>query len=385
MAAPLGNSQISDAPRILTDLQTGVLYKNPQPHLTSRHAYFPSVAVLPDGEIVATSMIGEAFEAVNCRVHVSRSTDQGESWEVEGALAEDINGQLISESGRITAIDNGELVALLHRHDRTAHPHEGLANPETMGFVPTDFALARSTDNGRTWSSPQSITPPLVGPSFELCCPITILKDGRWLLPTSTWRGWDGKHPSGDRMLAFVSHDQGKTWPSYFDVMRSERDDLLYWESKVVELHDGRLLAVAWVYDNTNHCDLPNHYALSHDGGTTWTVPKSTGLLGQTMAPLVLADDRILCVYRRMDQPGLWCQLAHLEADDWFNDDAQPLWGHDAGGLTATDESMVSNFQVLRFGAPCMTLLADGSVYVAFWGYEDCVSIIRWFKFRVAV
>ena len=40
-------------------------------------------------------------------------------------------------------------------------------------------------------------------------------------------------------------------------------------------------------------------------------------------------------------------------------------------------------FQSLRFGAPSITRLADGALYVAFWCYEDCVSVIRWFKFRV--
>ena len=39
----------------------------------------------------------------------------------------------------------------------------------------------------------------MAGPSFELCAPVTLLGDGRWLLPTSTWRGWDGALPNGHR------------------------------------------------------------------------------------------------------------------------------------------------------------------------------------------
>lgn len=46
-------------------------------------------------------------------------------------------------------------------------------------------------------------------------------------------------------------------------------------------------------------------------------------------------------------------------------------------------ENMARNFNVLRFGAPCMVRLADGTVFVAFWCYEDCVSSIRWFRFAV--
>ena len=373
----------SDAPRILTGLTTGIVYQNSQPHLKSRHAYFPSVAVLPNGDLLAIFMLGEAFEAVNCRVHLARSTDYGETWTVAGLLADDLGDRPISESGRLTVTPEGEVVALLYRHDRTEHPHEGLTNSETLGFVPTDFALARSTDHGLTWSPPESLTPPLVGPSFELCCPITILRDGRWLLPTSTWRGWNGDLPNGERMVAFVSDDGGRSWPRYWDVIHHVGDEMMSWESKIVEMPDGTLLAVAWIYDNANSCDLPNQFTLSRDGGATWSEPSSTGLSGQTMTPLILEDGRILCVYRRMDQPGLWAQLAHLEGDAWVNDDTQPLWGHQTGGLVKTGESMVANFQSLRFGAPCLTRLPDGGVYVAFWCYEDCVSVIRWFKFGV--
>jgi hypothetical protein len=84
-----------------------------------------------------------------------------------------------------------------------------------------------------------------------------------------------------------------------------------------------------------------------------------------------------------MDKPGLWAHLLHLEGEKWVNDTEQPLWGHQAAGLTGTSQNMVQNFNVLRFGAPCITRLADGTIYTAFWCYEDCVSNIRWFKFRV--
>jgi len=385
MAAPVHAESTGDSPPIFSDIETGLLFRNPQPHLKSVHAYFPSVVALPDGDWLASYMLGEAFEAVDTRVHLSRSMDQGLTWQPEGLLATDLEGRLVSESGRLTVTPEGDVIALLHRHDRSKHPHEGLANPENMGFVPTDFAISRSSDGGRTWSTPENLDPPLVGPSFELCCPITPLSDGRWLLPTSTWRGWEGDLPNGDRMLAFISHDRGATWPSYVDVMRDERPDMMFWESKIVELSDGRLLAVAWVYDHAESRDLQNHYALSGDGGKTWTKPASTGLLGQTMTPLVLPGDQILVVYRRIDQPGLWGQLAHLEGDQWVNDDAQPLWGHGSLGLTGADDSMVANFQTLRFGAPCMMRCEEDRVFVAFWCYEDCVSVIRWFKFRVAV
>ena len=48
---------------VLGNLTTGILYKNPKPHVKSVHAYFPSVAAMPNGELLATYVLGEAFEA----------------------------------------------------------------------------------------------------------------------------------------------------------------------------------------------------------------------------------------------------------------------------------------------------------------------------------
>jgi hypothetical protein len=84
-----------------------------------------------------------------------------------------------------------------------------------------------------------------------------------------------------------------------------------------------------------------------------------------------------------MDQPGLWANLSHLEGDTWVNDTCAPLWGAQSAGLTGASDSMVENFQVLRFGAPCITRLPDGTIFTAFWCYEDCVSNIRWFKLQI--
>ncbi len=371
-------------------LDTGLIYRNPRSHVHSIHAYFPSVVQLANGDLLCSLVLGEAFEASNCRTYISRSSDNGKTWQLEGLIYPGQVTGVRSDACRLTALADGRVVAFMIRADRTDHPDDGLTNPATLGFVPTEPLILWSDDGGHSWSMPQPLTPPLVGPAFELCCPIVPLRDGRWLLPTSTWPGWDGDCPNGVKMVALVSHDCGQSWPEYIDVMADPAQRIIYWESKIVELDPRksergvtRLLAVAWAYDRAAGRDLPNQYALSNDGGRVWSAPRATGLQGQTLTPLVLADGRILCVYRRMDQPGLWANLSHLAGDAWVNDEAQPLWGARSEGLTGSSANMVENFQVLRFGAPSMVGLPDGSIFVAFWCYEDCVSVIRWFKLAV--
>lgn len=367
----------------ITLQETGLVYRNPKPHIRSVHAYFPSLAVLDNGELLCTGMLGEAFEAHNCRTHIFRSTDRGATWTHEGPIYPGPPHPLMSDCARITALGGGKLVAVMMRHDRRHLPDDGLANPETIGFVPSEVMLLRSGDGGRTWSEPAPQTPPLEGPEFELCSPITVLRDGRWVWSTSTWFDWAGNCPNELRLVGWVSEDEGQTWSSYMDVMHEPGNRVFHWESKIIALPDGRLLAVAWVYDDSTGVDRPNQYALSDDGGATWSPPMSTGLQGQTMTPIALDDGRILSVYRRTDEPGLWANLSHLDGHAWINETATPIWGHQTAGLTGDTGNMADNFAVLRFGAPCLVRLGGGTVYGAFWCYEDCVSVLRWFRLRV--
>lgn len=369
--------------RQIQNVSTGVLFRNPKPHVCSRHGYFPSVAVLPGGEMLATVVIGEAFEAANAHTHVLRSTDAGETWQLQGRIYPGTADRITSDAARLTALANGDLVVFMVRADRTDHPDQGLTNHENLGFVPTELLLLRSSDRGHTWSGPEPLVPPLVGPAFEMCCPITVLKDARWLIPTETWPGWDGDCPNGIRMIAMVSHDQGNTWPEYLDVMNEPDGRVFFWESKIIELPDSRLLATAWAYDDLAKSDRPNQYTLSEDGGKSWSPPRSTGLQGQTLTPFALDGGHILCVYRRMDKPGLWANVSILDGDNWVNQTDLPLWGQGSADLTAGTDDMAHNFNVLRFGAPCLSRLADGAIFVAFWCYEDGISIIRWFKLRI--
>ena len=368
---------------MLKDLTSGVIYRNPIAHIRSVHAYFSSCGQLPNGDLVATLSMAEAFEAVDSQLHITRSTDLGETWSDPQPVSPELKDQDVSEFGRVSVID-GRVVLLLQHCDRSNHPNQGLTNPDGLGFVPTQFKIKHATDDSLSnWSEPRDIVSAIEGPCFELCCPITALRDGRWLLPTSTWPDWDGALPNGHRMIALVSHDRGESWPEWQDVFHWPQSPRNYWESKIIELQDGRLLANAWVYDVDSQSDLPQEYTLSEDGGKTWSAPQSMGLHGQTMTPLELSDGRLLNVYRRMDQPGLWAQVSRLDGSSWVNEETQPLWGHSVSELSDRDDSMIDHFRSLRFGAPHLLQLDDGQIFCSFWCYEDCVSIIRYFRFRL--
>ena len=148
-------------------LGTGIIYRNPKPYLRSIHAYFPSVVVMVNGEMLATIVLGEAFESVNSRTYICRSKDNGENWQLKGFIYPGTKDRLISDSSRLTALPDGEVVAFMIQYDRTDHLDEGLTNPENLGFVPTKLTLLRSWDFGHTWTEPKVFEPPLVGPHLN--------------------------------------------------------------------------------------------------------------------------------------------------------------------------------------------------------------------------
>ena len=223
------------------------------------------------------------------------------------------------------------------------------------------------------------MTPPLVGPEFEICSSPVQLSDGRLLYPSSTWKAWDGASPTGMKAVAFISDDSGATWPRHVVTLDGTPDQVVHWESKVIELAAGRLLAVSWAFDEPNSVSLPNHFSLSADGGDSFSSPAATDLSGETPAVLGLGPDEALCVYRRTDVAGLYAARVSLAGGRWTTGEQLECFG--TGALYGTDsQNQSEKFAVLRFGAPCVTRLDDGSVLVAFWVVEECVSNIRWVR-----
>ena len=226
--------------------------------------------------------------------------------------------------------------------------------------------------------------PPLVGPGFEVCHSVVELPGGRWLAPTATWRGWDGELPNGEKSLVLISDDQGAGWPAFGVTFDGSAEAVIHWEQSVVVVADDRILAVSWVYHPESGAHLPNRYTISRDHGENFAPARELGLAGQTCKACALADGRLLFVYRRVDRPGLWAQLAELEGDRVALAEELPLWGTGlvGSGMTGTGNRS-DELSGLRFGFPQMVQKDDGSILLVFWGHEDEVSKIHWMRIDV--
>lgn len=365
----------------ITVAGSGLIYRNAKPHVYSRHGYFPSLAVLPDGRIFAGFDIGSAFEAADVRSFYAVSADGGTSWSEPQRVPLPEFEKPFSCSCRFGVSREGTLVGVGALWDRS-RSEEGLASEVTGGFAETYPFLIRADGNSLAWGEPQWLEAPLAGP-FEICSPVFFAEDGTWLWPASTWKDWNGEAPEGMLSVLLRSHDAGRTWTEWNAVMDGRDAGVVHWETKLVALRDGRLLAVAWTHDTKAGVDLPIQYAISGDGGRTFSKPQSTGLQGQTCTPVVLADGRVLCVYRRKDRTGLWAQVAEISGDAWKNGEEEVLWGG-SSHLGANDgKSTMQQMSALRFGLPAVKMLDERTALVAFWCVEDAVSVIRYFRLSV--
>lgn len=360
-------------------LDTGLVYRNPYPHVVSRHAYFPTVARGADRSITCAFDVGQAFEAIDVRSYAAHSTDEGKTWSAPGQLFEvDTRDHPVSTSCRIANL-NGRLVglaALMHRSE----PEIGLANPQTGGFVPTDFATIESIDSGASWSTPKLVPLPTPWRQHEICSPIVRLANGRWLLPTAPWPDWSGTSPTGPKSIVYISDDEGHSWTHAADTMNRSTEKIAFYEHKVIQLSDGRVVAVCWVVDLKTGKNLANHFSISSDNGETFGPPIAMPLLGETCAPIALPDNHVACVFRRADKRGLWAHLGRVDGDQWMPLALEPLWGTDVASSDVSKSTLLAQMSTLRFGFPNVITLNDEELLAVFWCVEDAVSNIRWLR-----
>lgn len=363
-------------------LAQGLIYRNPKPHLYAVHAWHPSLVRLDSGSLLASFDLGQGAESFDYRTWLSRSEDDGRTWSEPARLLPDDPpaSRPSTHLVRIGRTRDGQLTGFGARHFRD-RPDEGLVNRENLGYGPMELFLIRSHDEGRTWTKPAPIVPPLVGPSFEMCHSIVELSDGRWLAPTSTWRGWNGEAPNGMQAVALVSRDEGQTWPEFLRLADRYRDGVICWEVSLVELPNGQLLSVCWAFDERAGRSRPNLYSYSADG-THFSEPAECGLVGQTAKLLVMSDGRLLCLYRREQPPGLWASLVTIDGGRWINHDEAQLWQGAAAGMSG-HKPAGDELSALKFGYPTMVELAAGEVLAAFWCVEDCLHVIRWMRLQI--
>jgi hypothetical protein len=330
--------------------------------------------------LLATFDLGQAVESLDYRTYASFSDDCGATWSQPTPLIRDTHPRPSTHTIRTARLTDGSMVGVGGRFFRD-NPNEGICNRANMGLVEMELFLLRSDDDGKTWQDPQPLIPPLVGPAFEVAHGVVELPDGRWLWPTSTWKGWDGAAPNGMKAVALMSHDRGKSWPEYVDVFDAYNEGIIHFEQSLVVLPNERLLACAWALDERTGRTRDVMYAIS-DGGRRFSPPRSTGLPGETSKLVALPDGRAVCFFRSLDVPGLDVAFVALRGDQWHTERRFSVWQGPLTGVLG-ERSAADELGELKLGYPSPIVLPNGDVMCAFWCRVNEVNEIRWVRLDI--
>ena len=370
-------------------LDTGIIVKNPVPQLRAEQAYFPGLVQLSEQEFLCCFRKATAGESVDGRYALARSMDGGKTWQEEGLLWNPDGDERAYSYGYVypTRLPDGSLIASGYRFDRSDPERPFIYNPKTLGWLPIDAVLFRSTDGGHTWTPPQVVPPP-DGMTGNCSGRVIPLPDGRLLLPFETWKPYEDPNPPRQRSLALFSRDGGLSWDEYSVAAMDPHARLLYWNGMFARLTDGRIFVMYWVKDYQSGEDRTIHATFSEDDGRTWVPPYDTGIAGQMGYAIDVGDGRVLAAYNRRDEikPGVWLAMSDDGGRTWPTDGHVCVWdarGRAEIGSHDQEERGIFDEGMMAFGKPDMLRLADGSVFLGHWATANFVSFLRWASIKV--
>ena len=369
----------------------GIIFRNPSAETMDEKATMPGLVQLSAEEFFCVFHRGRhgGEEVVDASYGKCRSTDGGKTYVDEELVwdrGDDDRPYTYIYAYPILMADSSLLMTGC-RWDRSVQKRY-VYNPETLGAVPCDSLLFRSTDGGRTWSAPQVVKLP-DGRTGNTSSRIVPLKDGRLLLPIETWKAWDDSSPPMQSSLALFSSDNGETWDDYSVAAHDPEGRIVHWNGMFTRLQDGRIFVMYWAKDYQTGGDLTINATWSEDEGRTWVDVYDTGILGQMGSCIDIGHGRVLAVYNRrdVDKPGIYVAVSGDGGRTWppFKDHTV-IWdaaGRDVRGIRDREDNGIFDEGLFAFGKPDALLLPGGDVYIGYWATVDRVSHLRWCRLHV--
>lgn len=332
-----------------------------------------------NGELVCTFMAQAAMGRNDFKPMITRSTDGGLSWSQSRLLWPELQDRY-SIFGSISRSATGDLYFYGMRTP-IHQAGEPAWSEATNGLKQNELVWTRSTDRGATWA-PFSIIPMPIAGSAEAAGAMCVTRDGRMICCYAPYNTFDPAiRVEKNQVICLNSRDAGRTW-QHSAMLRFPEPDAIGAECWVVELSDGRLLGTGWHIHGGN--SQTNKYAISYDGGATWSPTQSTGIRGQSTALAPARDGTAFFAYnqRKHGNIGVWLALARPSDNDFGVAINERVW---AAQIAAHDGAAgeFHDWTSFAFGEPSVTPLVDGTVVVTLWALQPSGHGIRYVKLRM--
>jgi sialidase-1 len=297
---------------------------------------FPDVVRLANGDLLCGFFAGDGHVSHpspawprGSRICSVRSTDEGRTWGPPKVLVDTPWDD--RDPSLCQLADGTVLVNWMTNYVRSPSARPG--NPDPY----TEIWLARSADNGRTWTAPQLIES-TKSAHWKCSSPIRRLLDGTLIMSIYDERRVE--RGTAEKSAMIMSSDGGLTWsrPHIVDPDNDDND-----EPAVIPLRDGRLLCVM----RTNVTGNTMWESVSLDGGKTWTKSEPLLCFGNSPYLFVTSNNILLLAYRR-NPIGTWMNFSLDFGKSW------------------SDYVMID---AVRGGYPSMAELPDGRILVVY--YEE--------------
>ncbi len=368
-------------------IDTGVIFRNPDPGHRHISALFPNPLELPNGELICCYNQGSALYAADLTFVIARSHDGGRTWREHHPIGNrHLDARPYSyHDPFLSQMRDGTILIGAFRSDRS-NPDQPMFNEATGGLYAPEIILLRSVDMGRSWGAPEVVALP-AGIVATPTTGVIELADGSWFWAFDQWKGFDDPGPYQPRTLGFSSHDRGRTWGDMIVYADGASDGLGFWHGKPILLDAGRLAVLYWAADMRSSANLTNHISFGSATAQQWSAPTPTNLPGQTNALVDRGGGRLCVVYtlREGAQPGIMAALSEDGGHTWDLNGQLRLWdatGRDRLGVVAL-ESYPRSHDTIAFGAPAALRLADGVVYATWWCMEAAIVHTRWAQINV--
>ena len=357
-----------------------------------RSCCFPGISVLPCGRWLCGCRAAP-FKSATTGQHalLTWSDDEGRTWSEPRApftppLLDGRPG--LFRGCRTTALGGPEVLAAVLWVDHS-DPALPFFNEETEGLLDCRILLARSADNGETWSEPCLMDTAPYDVPVPLTGPVLILPNGEWACQfelnkhyndTATWR-----HAS----VLMFSRDQGATWPEHVRVSDDPEARIFYWDQRPAVLSDGRVLDVFWTFDRGEAVYLNIHARESLDNGRTWSAMWDVGVPGQPAPPVSLPDGRTLMVYvDRTGPPEIKARVSPDFGRTWPDETECVVHAAEQPSQTWRKASMQDAWAEMgefSVGLPATARLPNGDVLVVYYaGPETDATSIHWARLSAA-